>query len=593
VNQPLQRKNRLTGQSFGPASSEAQWLADADRVLKSGLSGVANAVGSIPEGYDRLMDAAPGNRWDPTLGGAQALGDLVPVQEGINTLGRGVNAGLDGVQQALLTGLDTAGSGLETADAALMDALRKAQSGYGTARREVGGFLGDAANTPIRNLRGIQDAVGTIQGGSEPPLENPGLSNLNLSDNDYIQMLMKKKDRTPAENEALTDYLTNGQINRLNEMMLPPEVSSGAYNPYGVGDAEQDLKDAIARKEAGTLVPERGGSSKSSSPDADGEMYGPGRPEYEKAIRNLEEQEAARMQALFDQMFPAGAQAEGGMGLAEQLADTNRGYAQGRYNDLTGFLDAERTRAGAQFDSDEEAIVKQLLGSDAKRRNAEDMYTARRGQSFNELERKLGARTGAASARLKNLGIDPAGYTDVVGQEMGALLGAQMQSGADLAERMAMLGAERAQLGIGRAKAGMAKERRAFDRNASDMLFQGSQRLSYELQDINEALMNRRISAAAASAAAANEARAQASRAMVIGQSFGMPGDVAAASSTFPGLLKEFAGMAADNDQGMAMTLTPEMLPDGFKHLADGQRTASLDQIIQFGKIAEQAALYG
>ena len=108
--------------------------------------------------------------------------------------------------------------------------------------------------------------------------------------------------------------------------------------------------------------------------------------------------------------------------------------------------------------------------------------------------------------------------------------------------------------------------------------------------------MNRRISAAdaaAASAAAANEARAQAARAMVIGQSIGMPGDAAAASSTFPGLLKEFAKIAADNDQGMAMTLTPEMLPDGFKHLADGERTASLNEIIQFGKIAEQAALYG
>ena len=454
--------------------------------------------------------------------------------------------------------------------------------------------------TVVRNLRGVNNALTNVSGGSEPPLEDPALSNLNLSDNDYIQMLMNKKDPSAAEKEALADYLMTGQINRLNDIIVPPEVTSGAYSPYGSGDTDNStleaLRDAIASREAGTLVPERGGSSKSSSPDADGEMYGPGRPEYEKAIRNFEEQEAARLQALFDQMFPAGGQAAGGMGLAEQLADTNRGYAQGRYNDLTSFLDAERTRAGAQFDSDEQAIVKQLLGSDAKRRQAEDMYTARRGQSFNELQRKFDARTDAASARLKNLGIDPAGYTNVVGQEMGALLGAQMQSGADLAERMAMLGAERAQLGIGRAKAGMAKERRAFDRNASDMLFQGSQRLSYELQDINQALMNRRISAAdaaAASAAAANEARAQAARAMVIGQSFDMPGDAAAASSAFPGLLKEFAKIAAGNNQGLTMTLTPEMLPDGLKHLADGERTASLDEIIQFGEIAEQAALYG
>jgi len=453
--------------------------------------------------------------------------------------------------------------------------------------------------TVVRNLRGVNNALTNVSGGSEPPLQDPALSNLNLSDNDYVQMLMNKKDPSAAEKEALADYLMTGQINRLNDIIVPPEVTSGAYSPYGSGDTDNStleaLRDAIASREAGTLVPERGGSSKSSSPDADGEMYGPGRPEYEKAIRNFEEQEAARLQALFDQMFPAGAQAEGGMGLAEQLADTNRGYAQGRYNDLTGFLDAERTRAGAQFDSDEQAIVKQLLGSDAQRRQAEDMYTARRGQSFNELQRKFDARTDAASARLKNLGIDPAGYTNVVGQEMGALLGAQMQSGADLAERMAMLGAERAQLGIGRAKAGMAKERRAFDRNASDMLFQGSQRLSYELQDINQALMNRRISAAdaaAASAAAANEARAQAARAMVIGQSIDMPGDAAAASSTFPGLLKEFVGIAADNNnQGLTMTLTPGMLPDGYEHL-EGQ-SFTLDQIEQLGKIAEQAALYG
>ena len=503
MNQPLQRKNRLTGQNLGPASSEAQALADVDRALKNALSPVGNAV------------------------------------------------------QSLVTG---------------------------------------PVGTVARNVRGVANALNSIPSGSEPPLQDPALSNLNLSDNDYVQMLMNKKDPSAAEKEALADYLMTGQINRLNDIVVPPEVTSGAYSPYGSGDTDNStleaLRNAIARKEAGTLVPERGGSSKSSSPDADGEMYGPGRPEYEKAIRNFEEQEAARMQALFDQMFPAGAQTEDGMGLAEQLADTNRGYAQGRYNDLTSFLDAERTRAGAQFDSDEQAIVNQLLASDAQRRQAEDMYTARRGQSFNELQRKFDARTDAASARLKNLGIDPAGYTNVVGQEMGALLGAQMQSGADLAERMAMLGAERAQLGIGRAKAGMAKERRAFDRNASDMLFQGSQRLSYELQDINEALMNRRISAAdaaAASAAAANEARAQAARAMVIGQSIGMPGDAAAASSTFPGLLKEFAKIAADNDQGLTMTITEDMAPPGFEHLV-GQNL-SLDQIEQIGEIARQNAI--
>lgn len=453
--------------------------------------------------------------------------------------------------------------------------------------------------TIVRNVLGVNNALTNVSGGSEPPLENPALSNLNLSDNDYIQMLMNKKDPSAAEKEALADYLMTGQINRLNDIIVPPEITSGAYSPYGSGDTDNStleaLRDAIASREAGTLVPERGGSSKSSSPDAGkgiGKAVGESLAAKEAAEKAAQEAEAARLQALFDQMFPAGGQAAGGMGLAEQLADTNRGYAQGRYNDLTGFLDAERTRAGAQFDSDEQAIVKQLLGSDAQRRQAEDMYTARRGQSFNELQRKFDARTDAASARLKNLGIDPAGYTNVVGQEMGALLGAQMQSGADLAERMAMLGAERAQLGIGRAKAGMAKERRAFDRNASDMLFQGSQRLSYELQDINQALMNRRISAAdaaAASAAAANEARAQAARAMVIGQSFDMPGDAAAASSAFPGLLKEFAKIAAGNNQGLTMTITEDMAPPGFEHLV-GQNL-SLDVIEQIGEIARQNAI--
>ena len=503
VDQVLQRKNRLTGQNLGPASSEAQALADLDRALKGALSPVGNALESL---------------------------------------------------------------------------------------------VTSPAETVARNVRGVANALNSVPSGSEPPLEDPALSNLNLSDNDYIQMLMNKKNPSAAEKEALADYLITGQINRLNDIVVPPEVTSGAYSPYGSGDTDNStleaLRDAIARKEAGTLVPERGGKDKSESKAVTGTDPNRERPlDDRRAVL-----ERIRQEEAFNQMFPGAAEVADGMGLAEQLAETNRGYAQGRYNDLTSFLDAERTRAGAQFDSDEEAIVNQLLASDASRRQAEDMYTARRGQSFNELQRKFDARTDAASARLKNLGIDPAGYTNVVGQEMGALLGAQMQSGADLAERMAMLGAERAQLGIGRAKAGMAKERRAFDRNASDMLFQGSQRLSYELQDINEALMNRRISAAdaaAASAAAANEARAQAARAMVIGQSIGMPGDAAAASSTFPGLLKEFAGIAADNDQGMAMTLTPEMLPDGFKHLADGERTASLNEIIQFGKIAEQAALYG
>ncbi len=169
MNQPLQRKNRLTGQNLGPASSEAQALADMDRALKGALSPVGNAV------------------------------------------------------QSLVT---------------------------------------SPAGTVARNFRGVNNALSNINipSGSEPPLQDPALSNLNLSDNDYVQMLMNKKDPSAAEKEALADYLMTGQINRLNDIIVPPEVTSGAYSPYGSGDTDNStleaLRDAIASKEAGTLVPE-------------------------------------------------------------------------------------------------------------------------------------------------------------------------------------------------------------------------------------------------------------------------------------------------------------------------------------------------
>lgn len=281
----------------------------------------------------------------------------------------------------------------------------------------------------------------------------------------------------------------------------------------------------------------------------------------------IEEQPQTLDMEWFQSMFPGAAAggSGGGIGSSDALADLGRSSAQGRYNDLTSYLDSERATRGAQFDNDEQAIVKQLLGSDASRRQAEELYTNKRQKSFDDLQNKFDVRTEAASERLKNLGIDPAGYTNVVGQEMGALLGAQMQSGSDLAGRMAMLGAERAQAGIGRARSGMAKERRQFDSRMSDMLFQGSQRLSYELQDVNEALLNRQITAQQAQSqvdAAAQEAQRTAMLAMVLGQEVGLSPEAAAATTAVPGSMNKF--IDANASQGQTVTIGPNMLPEAF-----------------------------
>lgn len=272
----------------------------------------------------------------------------------------------------------------------------------------------------------------------------------------------------------------------------------------------------------------------------------------------------------FQAMFPGaagggGGGGGGGAGSSDRLADIGRSSAQGRYDDLVSYLDSERATRGAQFDNDEQAIVKQLLASDAQRRQAEEMYTNKRQKSFDELQNKFDVRTEAATERLKNLGIDPAGYTNVVGQEMGALLGAQMQSGSDLAARMAMLGAERAQAGIGRARSGMAKERRQFDSRMSDFLFQGSQRLSYELQDVNEALLNRQITAQQAQSqidAAAQEAQRAAMLAVVVGQEIGLSPEAAAATTAVPGSMNKF--IDANANKGQTVIIGPNMLPKAF-----------------------------
>jgi hypothetical protein len=195
------------------------------------------------------------------------------------------------------------------------------------------------------------------------------------------------------------------------------------------------------------------------------------------------------------QSTPSGPSAES---LFQQLANSQSGGAQGRFNELIKFLGTEGARRNNQIDSDEAAILKQLQGSDSRRRAGEDFYRDRRAGEFGELEGRMNTYQSAGSRRLIDLGIDPQLYTSAVGQQMGTLLGAQMQSGNDLMNRMAMLGAERAEGATGRASAGMSKERRSLDASVASMMFEGSQTLSMELQSINEALMNRRIDAATA-----------------------------------------------------------------------------------------------
>jgi len=516
------------------------------------------------------------------------------------TLGNAVSTGADMAQGAVTGGLDAVGSQIEAADRVLI----------GDAPGELldNAWTGSVPGAMIASLLGLQSAQGDTS-----DIQAHALSNPDIYSNEYIQMLLKKKDKTPAEKEALVEYLMNGGINRGNDIMAPPEILSGQYDPYNpehdldaLRQANRNLSDnkAPLNPEQQRLAAERAAAAdaaraeadriqglRADDPRRDRPLIGP------NTVRNyLDEQaarEAAYAAAQLDALYPL---LEGGnaMGLAEQLAASERGYAQGRYNDLRTYLDTERARAGAQFDSDEEAIINQLQRSDADRKFAEEMYTNRRQKAGDDLQDKFSVRTSAANARLKNLGIDPAGYTNVVGKEMGALIGAQMQSGADLASRMAMLGAQRAQLGMGRARSGMAKERRAFDRNAADMLFQGSQRLSYELQDIDKALMNRRITAEQAkdaAAKAASEARQQANRAAALGPSFGIDPVTAAASSSFDGILKEL--ISQSGDMGTMMTITEGMLPEAYDGLIGRQLSLKdIAQILSNEKTRGETQMY-
>ena len=236
--------------------------------------------------------------------------------------------------------------------------------------------------------------------------------------------------------------------------------------------------------------------------------------------------------------------------LYEQLANSQRGGAQGRYDELSSFLSTEGARRNAQIDSDETSLLKQLQGSEEKRLVGEDFYRDRRAGEYADLENKLSIYGSAGDQRLENLGINPQLYTSAVGQQMGTLLGAQMQSGNDLMNRMSQLGAERASMVLGRASAGMSKERRALDASVASMAFQGSQTLSYELQDINEALMERRIDAATAQQAidkANKEAAQKMADFAALGSAFGISQD------------KMIAAGATGNDGALLKSRLDEM----------------------------------
>ena len=601
MNQPLQRKNRLTGQNLGPASNEAQVLADIDAALKGAIGGAASGVNSLPDPYGTLMDAAPGNKWDPTLGVAQRLGDLKPVRSGLDALQKlpGVLGGGDSSQNPLWQLLNAPSNALGAIDTRLFGDY----PGGDTNQIAAGGdFRPNRSDIPLSSLAG--NAYGPQIGESSSVTAEERAAH-----NQRIQMEDLRR--------AAEQRYGNGPVSRPDgqfEVAPPKDPNDFEWWDSDKGimgnllqgsnnllDAPSDILEAVDRKLFGeypqdpfteSYVPSQFGLVEGSatnpggrnSPEWAAAMAAIGPERYaaeqergrQEKIRQVAEQGPSEGQPqafdmeLFQALFPGAAGAAGGGGgsameLAEQQAATNRGYSQGRYNDLRTYLDSERATRGGQFDSDEEAILNQLRQSDQERRDAEGWYETKRKAEFEETERKLDARTSAASVRLNNLGINPQKYTEVVGTEMGALLGAQMQSGSDLAHRMSMLGAERARLGQGRAKSGFAKERRQFDADASDMLFQGSQRLSYELQDIDRALMNRRITGAEAksqAAAAAQEAQLQAQRAMQFGMGLGMDPVSAALTSSIPGSMNKMIDAAAA--KGRTITVGPGMLPEAF-----------------------------
>jgi hypothetical protein len=294
-------------------------------------------------------------------------------------------------------------------------------TGGGAAGRGIADFAVDASGAPMRNLRAGADFFGVGAGADTSQNVAHALSNPDINTNEYIQMLLKKKDLSPAEKEALVEYLMNGGINRSNDIMIPPEIMSGQYDPYNpehsldtLRQANRDLSDNRAPLPGGT--PQQGveaGPVGRTPTDAERNRPLDNRDEV------LQRMWMEQQQALINQLFPTQAGGDA-MALAEQLAGQDRGYSQDRYSDLRTYLDTERERAGGQFDSDEEAILGQLRQQDQERRDAEGWYEAKRTAEFDKQEQKFDARTAAANFRLEKLGIDPTLYSEAVGQEMGS-----------------------------------------------------------------------------------------------------------------------------------------------------------------------------
>ena len=367
-------------------------------------------------------------------------------------------------------------------DLAAMDSILK---------KGIAPITSSIANTTSRNVRGIADILG--MGTASTASKSSG------------------------DNADLADKLMRESLLRDNNILVPPEISSGAYSPYGSGSTDNStleaLRNAIADRQSGRLLEDEGPRSEGPGLGQDGWMAQ--LPEtLDRLAREANDRNASADSNMLRQAarkydpisttnpsttpmeeFSSGPSVQS---LFEQLANSQRGGAESRYDEVLKFLGTEGARRNAQIDSDEAAILKQLQGSDAKRRAGEDFYRDRRAGEFGELMGKMNTYQSAGSGRLIDLGIDPQLYTSAVGQQMGTLLGAQMQSGNDLLNRMEMIGAERAEGAMGQASAGMSKERRSLDASVASMMFEGSQTLSMELQSINDALMTRRIDAATA-----------------------------------------------------------------------------------------------
>jgi hypothetical protein len=394
-------------------------------------------------------------------------------------------------------------------DLAAMDSILK---------KGIAPIASSIANTTSRNVRGAADILGA---GAQSALNTTSRNVRGIAD--ILGMgTASGASNSSGANAYLADTLMNDSMYRDNNIVRPEVILDGSYDPYGVEKGKQFYFDGERTTQPGTSEDALQGLRDAIQEREDkGKFFSDGGPRRDGWMAQMEQDQADELAASLNtpqgpfnqgldtgglgpnassvldnlQSTPSGPSAES---LFQQLANSQSGGAQGRFNELIKFLGTEGARRNNQIDSDEAAILKQLQGSDSRRRAGEDFYRDRRAGEFGELEGRMNTYQSAGSRRLIDLGIDPQLYTSAVGQQMGTLLGAQMQSGNDLMNRMAMLGAERAEGATGRASAGMSKERRVLDASVASMMFEGSQTLSMELQSINEALMNRRIDAATA-----------------------------------------------------------------------------------------------